>query len=114
MKKKNWCRNLEGLLPKSYCGRMDCIAELYCKEGLKAGKIALQYRKLYCSEAPRMGWKCIAIHWFVLQRRGLSCIAGLYCKRLGWGQFVSQYSLVYCGRKAGSKEDCIAIQWIVL
>ena len=21
---------------------------------------------------------------------------GLYCKRLGWGQFVSQYTLVYC------------------
>ena len=53
--KKNWCRNLEGLLPKSYCGKMDCIAELYCKDGLKAGKIVLQYRKIYCSEAPRMG-----------------------------------------------------------
>ena len=21
---------------------------------------------------------------------------GLYCKRLGWGQFISQYTLVYC------------------
>ena len=29
--------------------------------------IVLQYRILYCSEEPRMGWKCIAIHWFVLQ-----------------------------------------------
>ena len=48
----------------------------------------------------------------------LVCIAEkraqLYCKRLGWGQFVLQYSLVYCGRKAGSREGCIAIQFTVL
>ena len=45
--------------------------------------IVLQYKILYCSEEPRMGWKCIAIHWVILQRRGLNCIAGLYWKRLG-------------------------------
>ena len=60
-------------------GRMDCIVELYCKEGLKVGKIVLQYRKLYCSLGSLDGWKCIAIHWFVLQARrleaGLDCIA---------------------------------------
>ena len=26
----------------------------------------------------------------------MDCIAGLYCKRLCWGHFVSQYTLVYC------------------
>ena len=50
-------------------------AQLYFKRmGIK-----LQYRILYCSEEPRMGWKCIAIHWFVLQRFRLkwlcNCIA---------------------------------------
>ena len=49
----------------------NCIAiqSLYCREeGLRRMEIVLQYRKLYCNEAPRKGWKCIAIHWFVLQR----------------------------------------------
>ena len=43
-----------------------------------------------------MGWKCIAIHWFVLQ-------AG----RLGWLS-VSQYTGVYCDIVAG-RVRCIAI-----
>ena len=43
-----------------------------------------------------MGWKCIAIHWFVLQ-------AG----RLGWLS-VSQYTGVYCDIVAG-RVSCIAI-----
>ena len=38
-------------------------AQLY----FKRKGIVLQYKILYCSEEPRMGWKCIAIHWFVLQ-----------------------------------------------
>ena len=38
-------------------------AQLYFK---RMG-IVLQYRILYCSEEPRMGKDCIAIHWFVLQ-----------------------------------------------
>ena len=49
-------------------------AQLY----FKRKGIVLQYMILYCSEEPRMGWKCIAIHWFVLQE------GQLYCNRGGW------------------------------
>ena len=50
--------------------------------------------------------KCIAIHWFVLQRKWLSCIAGLYCRRPGCREIVSQY-----------KKNCIVTRqgtWAVL
>ena len=39
-----------------------------------------------------MGWKCIAIHWFVLQ-----------VGRLDWPS-VSQYTGVYCDIVAGREE----------
>ena len=52
-KKKKSCADLEWATAQLYFKRMG---------------IVLQYRILCCSEEPRMGWKCIAIHWFVLQR----------------------------------------------
>ena len=60
-----------------------------------------------------MAWKCIVIHWFVLQRRGLSLYCktvlycdlaaarlGLYCRialpAVGMAGIVSQYNGLYC------------------
>ena len=62
-------------------------AHLYCKKK----KIVLQpsekWVELYCN----LREKCVAIHYFVLQRRGLCCIVGLYCRRLGCREIVSKY-----------------------
>ena len=66
------------VMKKKSCADLEwATAQLYFK---RMG-IVLQYSNLYCSEEPRMGWKCIAIHWFVLQRRRLSlyCMTVLYC-----------------------------------
>ena len=56
------------------------------------------------------GWKCIAIHRVVLQRRGLSCIAGLYCRKLGCREIVSQFNRLYCDFGAKARLECIAIE----
>ena len=80
---KKLCRKLNWATTQLYCkrkGNRIAIQSLYCREeGLRRiiQEIVLQYMKLYCSGAARMGLKCIAIHWFVLQRRWLK----LYCER---------------------------------
>ena len=60
-----------------------------------------------------MGWECITIHWFVLQRRlgwkilycnALVCIAGweeLYCR------IVLQEGHVYCNRESLAAEETV-------
>ena len=77
--KKHFVQKLGWATAQLYCkwkGNCIAIQSLYCREeSLRRMEIVLQYRKLYCSGAPRMGWKCIAIHWLILQRRGLR----LYC-----------------------------------
>ena len=57
-----------------------------------------------------MGWKCIAIHWFVLQRRELK----LYCRC----SIVLQYSGVQRVQKCiaiqfSGQQVCIAIQTVL-
>ena len=73
-------------------------------------EIVLQYRKLYCSEVPRMGWKCIAIHWFVLQRRGLK----LYCQTVMYCDLEAARLGLYCRivlwQEGWMGKICIAIQ----
>ena len=57
--KKKIVQKLGWATAQLYCKRKgNCIAiqSLYCKdEGLRRMEIVLQYRKLYCSGAPRMG-----------------------------------------------------------
>ena len=65
-----------------------------------------------------MGWKCIAIHWFVLQRRGLDlyCKKVLYCNRGGMaaGSSVLQYTALYCGWKGCRRQGCINTTWSIV
>ena len=68
---------------------------LYCSMGRL--KIVLQYN--YCIAGKRrLGWKCITIHWFVLQKRGLKlyCRCSIVLQYSGVQGFktVLQYSLV--------------------
>ena len=58
--------NLRCVVDGLYCNIVFLVKNCIAREGLRAGKIVLQYRKLYCNEAPRMGWKYIAILYCIV------------------------------------------------
>ena len=101
-KKKEFCaENLEGLLPKSYCERLNCIARgwLYCDlEGVK--EVVVYYNTLSILYF-RDCWKCVAIQILycrLLAGKAVSrykiCIV---TEGLGLAGFWLQYKILYCG-----------------
>ena len=69
IEKKNCAENLEGLLPKSYCERLNCIAR---KESVLQKSAVWLGKKLYCKTRLYCNMRWLAREEIVLQYRRLA------------------------------------------